>query len=217
MSDIDSKNARRISKAKGVPSRHDQAILSKEIGVRMRESRLMVGFSQSDSASKLGYQNSTKLSKIEKGQSSAVPLWLIRRACIEYDVSADYLLGITETMERDDVSHASLRELHAFIFANFDRRHAQDIAMLVSLRKRLEVIEEFIVLASMQMKQLDEAMQCVEGNSEWQDLVGSNRLKVYMERLSHTLNSTSSKFKDIKREMQAKSGTEFQMNLLLEV
>lgn len=217
MSDLNSKNARRISKTNGVPSRHDQAILSKEIGMRMRESRLMVGFSQSDSAYKLGYQNSTKLSKIEKGQSSAVPLWLIRRACIEYDVSADYLLGITETMERDDVSHASLRELHAFIFANFDRRHAQDIAMLVSLRKRLEAIEEFIVLSSMQMKQLNEAMECVEGNSEWQDLVGSNRLKVYMERLSHTLNSTSSKFKDIKREMQAKSGTEFQMNLLLEV
>lgn len=217
MASNDRNTARKIARENGIPTTHDQAILGREIGLRMRESRIMVGYSQLDSAIKLGYKNSSKLSRIEKGQMTMIPLWLIRRACIEYDVSADYLLGITETMEREDVSHASLRELHAFLFANFDKRHAQDIAMLVSLRKRLEAIEEYIVLTAKQLEQVNEAMRYVESKEEWQDLMGGNRLAVYIDRLSHTVNTTASKFKDLKREMQVKSGTEFQMSLLLDI
>lgn len=200
-----------------MPSRQDQAVLSYEVGIRMRESRIMSGLSQVDAASRLGYQNSSKLNKIEKGQSSRIPLWVIRKAAILYDVSCDYLFGVTQTMERDDVSHASLRELHAFMFADFDKRHAQDVAVMMGIRIKLDTIQQAIVLAAMQAEQLEEAKLFIEAQPEWQDIKGGNRLVSYIDRLNHTVASASIRFKDIKREMQAKSGTEYQMNLLLEV
>jgi transcriptional regulator with XRE-family HTH domain len=199
------------------PSKQEQAILSREVGLRMKESRVMSGLSQVDAAKRLGYHNSTKLSKIEKGQSTRIPLWVIRKAAIIYDVSCDYLFGVTQTMERDDVSHASLRELHAFMFADFDKRHAQDVAVMMAIRSKLENIERTIVLAAMQADQLHEAKLFVEEQEEWLDVKGGNRLVNYIDRLNHTITSSALRFKDIKKEMQVKSGTEYQMNLLLEV
>ncbi|ENV00417.1 hypothetical protein F969_00649 [Acinetobacter variabilis] len=199
------------------PSKQDQAVLSCEVGVRMRESRIMSGLSQVDAAKRLGYENSSKLAKIEKGQSSRIPLWVIRKAAVLYDVSCDYLFGVTQTMERDDVSHASLRELHAFMFAEFDKRHAQDVAVMMGIRTKLETIEKTIVLAAMQAEQLDEARAFIESLPEWQEVRGGNRLINHIERLHHTVTSSALRFKDIKKEMQVKSGTEYQMNLLLEV
>ncbi|PKF35521.1 helix-turn-helix domain-containing protein [Acinetobacter proteolyticus] len=197
-------------------SRQDQALLSCEVGVRMRESRIMSGLSQVDAAARLGYGNSSKLAKIEKGQSSRIPLWVLRKAAILYDVSCDYLLGVTETMERDDVSHASLRELHAFMYADFDRRHAQDIAAMVSLNNTVVTIKQSIIIAGMQAQQMDEAKIFVEKQPEWQEIRGGNRLMNSIDRITHTINSTTVKFKDLQKTMQAKSGTEYQMNLLLE-
>lgn len=199
------------------PSKQDQAILSREVGIRLRESRIMSGLSQVDAAKRLGYENSSKLAKIEKGQSSRIPLWVIRKAAVLYDVSCDYLFGVTQTMERDDVSHASLRELHAFVFAEFDKRHAQDIAVMMSIRSRLETIQQSIVLAAMQAQQLEEAKLFIESQPEWLDIKGGNRLITYIDRINHTVTSASIRFKDIKKEMQMKSGTEYQMNLLLDV
>lgn len=214
--DLQQSSARKATTT-STPSKQDQAVLSCEVGIRMRESRIMSGLSQVDAANRLGYQNSSKLAKIEKGQSSRIPLWVIRKAAILYDVSCDYLFGVTETMERDDVSHASLRELHAFMFADFDKRHAQDIAVMIAIRTKLETIQQMIVLAAQQAQQLEEAKRFIEQQPEWQDIKGGNRLINYIDRLNHTVNSSSLRFKDIKREMQAKSGTEYQMNLLLEV
>lgn len=210
-------NSARKATTTNTPSKQDQAVLSCEVGMRMRESRMMSGLSQVDAAKRLGYENSSKLAKIEKGQSSRIPLWVIRKAAILYDVSCDYLFGVTETMERDDVSHASLRELHAFMFADFDKRHAQDVAVMMAIRLKLETIEQMIVLASMQAKQLEEAKQFVEVLPEWQEIRGGNRLVSYIDRLNHTVTSSALRFKDIKREMQIKAGVEHQMNLLLEV
>ncbi len=210
-------NSARKATLTSTPSEQDQAVLSCEVGLRMRESRIMSGLSQVDAAKRLGYKNSSKLSKIEKGQSSRIPLWVIRRAATIYDVSCDYLFGITQTMERDDVSHAALRELHAFMFAEFDKRHVQDVAVMMAIRLKLESIEQMIVLASEQAKQLEEAKQFVEVLPEWQDVRGGNRLVNYIDRLNHTITSSALRFKDIKKEMRIKSGTEYQMNLLLEV
>lgn len=216
---MDSQQARTSRKITptSTPSKQEQVTLSVEMGLRMRESREMSGLLQVDAAKRLGYENSSKLAKIEKGQSTRIPLWVIRKAAVLYDVSCDYLFGITATMERDDVSHASLRELQAFMYAEFDKRHSQDIAILTGLRCRMETVEKLIVLGDLQAKQLQESLDFVQSLPEWQEVRGGNRLANNAERLIHTFISTSLKYKDIKKEMQAKSGTEYQMNLLLEV
>lgn len=199
------------------PTKQDQAALSKEIGLRMRESRDMVGLSQQDAARRFGYSNSSKLAKIENGQSSAIPLWVIRKAALAYDVSCDFLFGVTGTMERDDVKHAALREMNAFLYAEFDKRHAQDVAAATALQQRIVVIEEMLVLAEMQLRQAHESLAFVTATPEWQEVRGGNRLINDIERLTHTVITASSKYKDIRRSMRAKSGIEHQMTLALEV
>ena len=198
-------------------SRLDQVVLTKEMGARLRESRDMAGMNQKDAAKRLGYQNSSKLAKIEKGQGSSIPLMVLRDAAIMYDVSLDYIFGITATMERDDVAHAAFRELSAFMFANFDKRHAQDVATLTGLLDRIVKIEKMIVLSEMQANQLIEAFSYITPLPEWQDVRGGNRLDNAISRLCGTVSTASKNFKNIKKEMQTKAGCEFQMNLLLEV
>lgn len=199
------------------PSRQDQATLSLEIGLRMLESRKMAGLSQIDAARRFGYSNPSKLSKVEKGVSPQIPIWLIRKAAIVYDVSCDYLFGVTATMERDDVEHAALRELHAFLYAEFDKRNGQNIVDLAALRQRLIDIESMIVLADLQGDQLMECANNIIKQKAWLEIKGGNKLYNCVDRLCHTIKTSSKRYKDIRREMRVKSGTEYQMNLLLDV
>jgi len=215
--DMPMSNSRNVRIPSNTPSRQDQATLSKEIGLRMRESRDMVGMSQQDAAKRFGYSNSSKLAKIENGQSSAIPLWVIRKAALAYDVSIDFLFGVTGTMERDDVSHAALREMNAFLYAEFDRRHAQDVAATAALQQRVATIEEMLVLTEMQLRQLRESHDYVAATPEWQEVRGGNRLTNNLDRLTHTVQTASMKYKDIRRSMRARAGMEHQMTLCLEV
>lgn len=201
----------------GIPSKQEQVILSNELGARMKESREMAGLSQKDAAKRLGYLNSSKLSKIEKGTSPQIQLWVIRKAAIIYDVSCDYLFGVTATMERDDVSHAALRELHAFMFAEFDKNHAKDIAVVTGLVDRMSEVEKMVVLAELQARQLGEIVGDIEILPEWQDVRGGNRLTSAVDRLNHTIFTAGTRYKNIKRDMRTRSGTEHQMSLLLQV
>lgn len=213
--DIPMSNARKP--ATSSRSKQEQVALTREMGARLRESREMAGMSQKDSAKRLGYQNSSKLAKIEKGQGTSIPLIVLRDAVIMYDVSLDYIFGVTATMERDDVAHTAFRELSAFMFANFDKRHAQDIATYTGLLNRVVQLEQMTVLAEMQAQQLIEAFEVVSALPEWQEIRSGNRLDNSIDRLCGTVITAGRRLKDIKKDMRTKSGLEYQMNLFLEV
>lgn len=81
-------------------SKHDQSMLVSRIGQRLREARELNNFSQSEAARRLGYANPSKLSKVEAAtDTNSVPLWLICGAARLYEVSVDYLFGLTNDWE----------------------------------------------------------------------------------------------------------------------
>lgn len=81
-------------------SKHDQAVLIRAIGARLREARELNNLSQSEAARQLGYKNPSKLSKVESAtDTNSVPLWLICAAARVYEVSVDFLMGLTEDWE----------------------------------------------------------------------------------------------------------------------
>lgn len=83
-------------------SKHDQAGLVKTIGERMRQARELCNLSQSEAARRLGYANPSKLSKIEAATDTcSVPLWSIAGAAKVYQVSMDFLFGITADWEKE--------------------------------------------------------------------------------------------------------------------
>jgi len=80
--------------------KHEQAMLVKAIGERMRQARELCNLSQSAAAKRLGYANPSKLSKVEAAtDTNSVPLWLITAAARVYEVSVDFLFGITDDWE----------------------------------------------------------------------------------------------------------------------
>lgn len=82
------------------PNGRDQAAIVKTIGERMRQARELCNLSQVEAARQLGYSNPSKLSKVEAAtDTNSVPLWLIVRAAAMYQVSVDYLFGLSEDFE----------------------------------------------------------------------------------------------------------------------
>jgi transcriptional regulator with XRE-family HTH domain len=80
--------------------KHEQAALVRTIGERMRQAREMSNLSQSEAARQFGYANPSKLSKIEAAiDTNSVPLWAILAAAKLYQVSVDFLFGITDDWE----------------------------------------------------------------------------------------------------------------------
>lgn len=109
-----------------VASKHDQDALVRTIGQRMREARELCNLSQSEAARRLGYANPSKLSKVEAAaDTSSVPLWLIHGAARLYEVSADYLFGIT-----DDWETGAPRGTQAFLLDTWERLRQRDLAAL---------------------------------------------------------------------------------------
>ncbi len=68
----------------------------------MKEARQINCLSQEKAAQLLGYENGSKLSKVENCTSvTTVSLPLVINAAELYDVSTDYLLGFSDDWERD--------------------------------------------------------------------------------------------------------------------
>ncbi|WP_333879273.1 helix-turn-helix domain-containing protein [Methylobacter sp.] len=78
------------------PPEHAKELV-KTFGMRMRAARELCGLSQIEAAKRLGYANSTKLTKIElASDTNSIPFWVISMAAKTYQVSTDYLLGLTD-------------------------------------------------------------------------------------------------------------------------
>jgi len=191
-----------------IPSRRDQAALARSVGERMREARLMLGISQLTAARQLGYANSSKLAKIEGGKdSSQIPLWVIKRISCLYDVSVDYLLGNTETMEVEDVRHAALREMNVHMRERWERLRQRDVMADLALRERIVSIEDSIVLLEREASETSAAMaRYVELNPSWADMRGGSRLLDAVERTAAAARTARSRLNRYRREAREAAG-----------
>ena len=111
-------------------TRLEQAAIVKTIGTRMRQAREMCNLSQSAAAKRLGYANSSKLSKVENAtDTNSVPLWLILRAAKAYEVSVDYLFGATDDWEIS-ARMTQEREVSPWLWDAMERARLRDPSSL---------------------------------------------------------------------------------------
>ncbi|MDQ7981888.1 helix-turn-helix domain-containing protein [Paraburkholderia sp. SARCC-3016] len=78
----------------------DDAETEKLMRERLIVARNLNSLDQKEAAAKLGYKNSSQLSKVENGEAP-LPKSLLRKASLAYGVSADWLLGLSNEPERD--------------------------------------------------------------------------------------------------------------------
>lgn len=200
----------------GVPNRQEQSMLARNVGARLKEAREMVGLSQLNAAKHIGYGNSTKLSKIETGKhSSQIPIWVLKRAAQVYDVSLDYLLGVTETMEREDVRHTALREMMVHMRQDWERMRSRDVLVQANMLERLKGIEQSTALIDCEAEKAEQAMlRLVELNPElWEDLKGGHKALNSIQMTAAAARTARRKMQKFRNENRA-SGGEPQFDLV---
>lgn len=106
--------------------KHQQLALVRTIGARMRQARELCNLSQSEAARLFGYANPSKLSKVEAAiDTNSVPLWLICRAAEVYEVSVDFLFGLSEDWET-----GAPRGTQAWLLDAWNKMRMRDIGLL---------------------------------------------------------------------------------------
>lgn len=122
------------------PIRHVQAELVKTIGARLKASRELCNLSLSEAARRLGYANPSKLSKVENAtDTNSVPLRLIRDAARVYEVSTEYIFGLS-----DDFEAGVPRGMTPHLLDQWDRMRSRDLQALIALQQKIEAATSVI-------------------------------------------------------------------------
>lgn len=106
----------------------DDAETEKLMRERLIVARNLNSLDQKEAAAKLGYKNSSQLSKVESGDAP-LPKSLLRKASLAYGVSSDWLLGLSSEPERDPQiagQMAVMRAVHAGIV-----EHTQNVTAVM--------------------------------------------------------------------------------------
>ncbi|CAN7642295.1 helix-turn-helix domain-containing protein [Paraburkholderia terricola] len=106
----------------------DDAETEKLMRERLIVARNLNSLDQKEAAAKLGYKNSSQLSKVESGDAP-LPKSLLRKASLAYGVSSDWLLGLSNEPERDPQiagQMAVMRAVHASIV-----EHTQNVTAVM--------------------------------------------------------------------------------------
>ncbi|MCO7216862.1 helix-turn-helix transcriptional regulator [Halomonas sp. OfavH-34-E] len=200
---------RRRRGGQGVPSRQEQVLLASQVGERLREAREMQGYSQVKAAQMLGYANSTKLAKIEGGRdSSQIPLWVVKRAGVLYDVSIDYLLGNTESMEVGEVRNHAARDAIILMREEWERIRWRDMVATREVQDRLEAVESLVTLLVDQVGEAEDALARVEelNPRRWDNVKGGARLQSAVDRAAATGRTAQGKLKRLHRDARSAAG-----------
>lgn len=163
------------------------AEVARTVGERMRLAREAAGMTQLEAARRLGYANSSKLSKIEKGRSSEVPTWAIKRAGWLYNVSINYLLGVCDNPAGlASIPAPILNSVCAGLIRDTERRRADAEALIDMAKCWLNTQREVAGLSAM-ADHLDEARESVESQEAWLDVRGGAKLARHSRRAAELM------------------------------
>ncbi len=174
----------------GDPKR-EQARLVQTIGARLAEARELCNMSQSVAAQRLGYSNSSKLSKVEGAtDTNSVPLWLIVRASRLYDVSIDFLFGSS-----DDWETGLQRPVQGWLLDTWQAARVRDLAELEKLHRRVTAISSLLPTVADEAERTAEAIErFAELNPEFEEMRGSAAAENLIRHAAKA-NSTIQRFR----------------------
>lgn len=164
-------------------NKQEQSALVRIIGVRMREARDLSGLSQQEAAKGLGYANSSKLAKIEGAtDTNSAPLLTILRAAKLYQVSVDFLFGISDDWERDP-RLAREREIGTWLRDQTQKTITAQMTHLLRLQQMIEASETASLEAMSSMEEVGKAMDRFRDmNPSFDDLIGGARMQSAITR-----------------------------------
>lgn len=163
----------------------ERSNLAKTIGARLKEARELCGMTQVEAAARLGYSDSTNLSRIESGTNGdkPAPLWLIIRAAQLYEVSTDFILCVAEDWERSEEAEIG-RSMGQWIIGEWERLRQRDLCALAAVRSDVKALvdshREMVSAAT----EVDAALTCFrKRNDDFDDRPAGSKLEWAVERL----------------------------------
>lgn len=181
-------------------AKSEQTRVVKIFGGRMREARVDIcGYSQITAARLLGYSNSSKLAKIEKASdTNSIPLWLITRAAKVYDVSIDFLLGLSDDFERDPVI-AQEREIGRWVHEHWEMARRAEVNAIRILANKVLTLERAVVHAMSRSAENMGALDKLRAlNPEFDELKGGAKLLRLLTETADEAQLINNEFKRYK-------------------
>ncbi|CAK0749814.1 Helix-turn-helix transcriptional regulator [Gammaproteobacteria bacterium] len=189
-------------------NRTDQAALIKIIGSRLKEAREMNGLSQLAASSRLGYANSSKLAKVEGAtDTNSVPIMLLLRAAKIYDVSIDWLFGLTSDWEVTQ-SACDERNFSQWLFEAWEKQRTRDMSLLLKMYKKFLLIQNELNVLAKATAEIESAMAGFRLIHPEFDEMRSSRLVGAIERGSCAAATAKLKIERFKLECRLAVKTE---------
>lgn len=109
-------------------------------GARLKEAREMCELKLEQARKRLHLNNAQDLRKIETGlfTGEELPLWLVVRAAKAYEVSTDWILGVTDDWEVD--ARLTERDTGLFLIEEIERGRMRDLKEMAKLHRQLMII-----------------------------------------------------------------------------
>lgn len=185
-----------------IAGRHEQAALARTIGERMRQARELCNMSQSDAARRLGYATSSKLSKVESAfDTKSVPLWLVRDAAALYEVSVDFLLGLT-----DDWETGVPRGTQAWMLDAWERMRQRDLLAVANVHREVVAAASHLEAMLAAVRDLSLATRNYrERNPEFDETAGSATLVSRLGRLEAAASAADMSLRKLKLGRRAEA------------
>ena len=173
----------------------DQALLVRTIGERLRQARELCNLSQSAAAKRLGYANPSKLSKIETAtDTNSVPLWLIPRAAMLYEVSVDFLFGVSSEWEV-----GVPRGTQAWLLDAWERMRERDLTALDCLHREVASVAKFTTKLAEEGRAASDALNVFRAmNSHFDQTRGGADLLLRLDRIRRQSDAALSAFGKLK-------------------
>jgi transcriptional regulator with XRE-family HTH domain len=170
----------------------------KAFGLRMQDAREIAGYSQTFAAKKLGYSNSSRLNKIEKGidiKSISVPF--VMKASKTYGVSIDFLLGASKDWDRD-VNICHIKGITNLLAEEWAKSHINDVKAMNYMGNKLQVINKAFDLIWPAICDIRKALiRFIELNPKFDDMRGGASLVGSIDRAefaAHTVKGLLKRF-----------------------
>lgn len=167
------------------PSNAEKLELDRLIGQRLKQARVMNNLTQKEAAPRLGFATGSKLSLAELGDIRYAPRpWLIVAAANLYQVSTDYLMGLTENFDPGDRPGCFYRTSR-WMLDKWEQARERDLEVLRQLHRRVDC-------CTTATKELTDAAALVDAvltrfrelNEGFDDMPAGARLSFAIEQLS---------------------------------
>ncbi|MCX4156169.1 MULTISPECIES: helix-turn-helix domain-containing protein [Paraburkholderia] len=130
---------------------------------RLIVARKLNSLDQKEASAKLGYKNSSQLSKVESGDAP-LPKSLLRKAAIAFGVSSDWLLGISNEPEREPLVAGTMGVMRALHEATRKQAERVAVEMLALANDQLPLESHLRRLLTTSRCVADSFDRCFRGN-----------------------------------------------------